>query len=407
MPNKVLASRYNNLQNRVRAILGAPSSITSQTGYNQNLHTDPTYDVLDALSFVTKTFNAATNVTYGTDRITITSHGLVNLDEVEYDNNGNTDIYPLVTGATYYVKRISANVIELYTDDALLNKVNLRSGQTGTHHLKQFTGDKVTADQLLQLYKDVARCRIHQIGEAFTIANNAIPVAGVDKVEESYIQALEGFMTDIEADKFAVSDPGQVDLEGLVDGTGTNVSRTRITNWNGVIRHDFTVNFASANDRTGFFNAGGEIRLYQSLTGGTGDKTDDWRAILSNASTLYFTKDGVNTAGDGTISGSYTPYALPGASYNLIYRRDGASYTANSLRIYLRADNTSSLRFRVEFRDDDNPPAAAPFFDIDEDVTGTLNSNVDIYRPNGTFTLGGITYDTVSFDVTGTLLSSI
>ena len=139
MANKVLASRYNNLQNRVRAILGAPSSITSQTGYNQNLHTDPTYDVLDALSFDVKTFNASSSVSYGTDRITISAHGMVNLDEVEYNNNGNTDIYPLQTGATYYVKRISSTVIELYYDDALNDRVNLVSGQTGTHQLKKYT----------------------------------------------------------------------------------------------------------------------------------------------------------------------------------------------------------------------------------------------------------------------------
>lgn len=74
------------------------------------------------------------SVDYSTNRITIESHGLSNGDCVIYDAGLYTPIGNLQT-ISYYVKRISANVIELYHDYSLSSIVELGTSSNGTHTL--------------------------------------------------------------------------------------------------------------------------------------------------------------------------------------------------------------------------------------------------------------------------------
>jgi len=87
-----------------------------------------------------KTFNGAStiiagNVNTSLGQIIVTAHGYTNGDPVVYDSNGNTPIVPLVDEASYYVKVIDSNTIELYQNYNLATKINITGSGSGTHKL--------------------------------------------------------------------------------------------------------------------------------------------------------------------------------------------------------------------------------------------------------------------------------
>ena len=104
----ILATRFNNLQSRIAAIYGPPSSASSATGYGQTVRSGQ----VESFDATSRTFNASTNVNYSNNQITISGH---NFDEgglAEYDANGNDPIVEnLIEDAHYYVKVINANVV--------------------------------------------------------------------------------------------------------------------------------------------------------------------------------------------------------------------------------------------------------------------------------------------------------
>lgn len=402
----ILATRFNNLQSRIRAIYGAPSSASSTTGYGQSVRSSQVNDYTG----IAKTFNAVSNVNYSTNRITISGHGIPNGRLVEYDANGNDPVVEtIIEDAHYYTQVIDANTIILWHEydpaTGFSNRVDLYAGASGTHILNYIDGDKIGHDDYFNLYLDVATARIHQVGSAFTVGNNVILQTG-DVIDEDYINFLEARMTEVEADKFLIADPGQVSLESLRDGTNTPIDSTRTSAWNGTIRHEFTVNFSSTAQARGFWNAGGQIRFLPSLTGGSGLKTSDWRNMINEANgvgNLTFSRTGTTKTGPtGTITTSINPRNLT-TSYQTVMQRTGASYGNNRYRLYARRNNNTQYQFRLEFADLDSPGG----FGIDENVNGTLSSVVQIYRPTGSVNIGGTSYTTVSFTVTGQNTSTL
>ena len=403
----ILATRFNNLQSRIRTIYGAAASASSTSGYGQSVRSAQ----VDDWTAVQKTFDAVANVNYTTNRITITSHNFVQGKLVEYDANGNDPVIEnLIEDAHYYIRRIDANTIELYYEydpdtGTFSRQVDLLSGSSGTHILNYYDADKIGHTDYFNLYLDIAAARIHQVGSGFTIGNNVILQKG-DVIEESYINFLEGVMTDVEADKFLIADPGQVSLESLRDGTNTSIDSVRTSSWNGTIRHEFTLNFSSTAQARGFWNAAGEIRFLPSLTGGSGTKTSDWRNMINEANgvgNLTFSRTGISKTGPtGSLTTSINPRNLT-TSYQVLMQRTGASYTNNRYRLYARRNNNTQYQFRLEFADLDSPGG----FGIDENVNGTLSSVIQIYRPNGTMSIGGTNYTTVSFTATGQNTSTL
>jgi hypothetical protein len=76
------------------------------------------------------------SINTGTDQIAFgAAHGLVNGQVVNYTNIFGSPATPLVNGGSYYVKVINSTTIELYTDSALLNKVNITSSGSGTQQI--------------------------------------------------------------------------------------------------------------------------------------------------------------------------------------------------------------------------------------------------------------------------------
>jgi hypothetical protein len=395
----ILATRFNNLQSRIAAIYGPPSSASSATGYGQTVRSGQ----VESFDATSRTFNASTNVDYSSNRITISGHNFAEGGLVEYDANGNDPIVEtLIEDAHYYVKVISSNVIELYFEydgTTFSREVDLLSGASGTHILNYYNTDKISADDYFQLYVDVATARIHQIGNGFIVGNSAFIAAG-DIIELSYLTFMEGVMTQIEADKFLIADPGQVILESLKDGSNSSIDSVRTSPWNGTRRHEFSLNFTSTAQARGFWNSAGEIRINPSLTGGSGQKTGDWRSIIGDTNGigyLTFSRTGTAKTGPGgSITSSITPYNLT-SSYQVVMQINGASYGNNRYRLYARKVSNTEYRFRLEFADLDSPGG----FGIDENVNGTLRSNIQIYRPNGNVVIGGTSYNTVSFTATG------
>jgi hypothetical protein len=104
----------------------APDFITDNTSTSITITVSAT---------TTKTFNASSNVNYGTNRITITAHGLTNGDSVMYNPGINASIGNLSSVVPYYIKRIDADTIELYSEYNLTTIVVLGTSSSGTHSL--------------------------------------------------------------------------------------------------------------------------------------------------------------------------------------------------------------------------------------------------------------------------------
>lgn len=76
------------------------------------------------------------SINTGTDQIAFgAAHGLTNGSLVNYYNAFGSPATPLVNGGAYFVKVINATTIELYTDVALTNKVNITSAGSGVQSI--------------------------------------------------------------------------------------------------------------------------------------------------------------------------------------------------------------------------------------------------------------------------------
>lgn len=189
------------------------------------------------------------------------------------------------------------------------------------------------------------------------------------------------------------------DNQGTVENIITTTAYT--SPWNTVLYHRITATFSSANQAKYFFNAGGQIRFRASRTGVAANSKDtEWTNILGDIA------DGGSNKGMGTISMNWTQTATvtdtsavgragTGSSigfYDLLTANPGqqiyivtsdplTGYGINDYNISARIDAAPAstgriLTFALQFRDD----VAG---NVDESVTGSLKSFVQIFRPSG------------------------
>ena len=86
-------------------------------------------------------FVATTGVDTTTSIITFpTAHGLTTGNQIEYRNNGNTNIEGLTNGKIYFVVVVDTNKIKLYADKNLTSQVKLFNIGSGTHKIEVFGG---------------------------------------------------------------------------------------------------------------------------------------------------------------------------------------------------------------------------------------------------------------------------
>lgn len=241
--------------------------------------------------------------------------------------------------------------------------------------------DLIEADHMINLYSDMIRARVHQVGPP--PPTNIAQVAPTDLVYEddpvgkTGILQFENFMTILENDKLIVDTATQTSTE-----TAGNISNSRSTSWNGTITHEFTVTFDNANHRRHFFNAGGEILLSANITGGSGAKTNDWRAVLQNMGTIKMNYTRTTTTAplpNATITTSNIGnYDLTGTYRTVFVKTASGTYAANDYTVKVKENNASQIQVLVEFNDD-----AGPNPNYDENVNGTLTSSIQIIRPTG------------------------
>ena len=263
-------------------------------------------------------------------------------------------------------------------------------GQTVTSSSVNNTSDLVDADHINNLYTDLVKARIHQVGvtetgirqvieDLNTIAEETSQQVNDDGVlagdAEGTLKGIadyETLMNSIETDKLLVH-PSQAALE-------PKITSTRTATWNGLIYHVFTITFDNESHRRHFFNAGGEIRVSANNTGATTPKGLDWAALCSEIGVIKFAST-ITTA-----TGSGQGYAIGNnsltSSYQTVFLKTGTGsysgvYAGNLYTVKARIANSQVIEFRIEFNDvvvDNN---------VDNNVDGTLTSTVQQYRAVG------------------------
>lgn len=257
----------------------------------------------------------------------------------------------------------------------------------------------ITAEQYEDLYIDIVRSRVHQVGaSAFTIedfvtGDYATNTTNANLVEQQYFTDLQTLINTIETDKFVVHST-QIDNVAYA-------ANTRSSGWNQQVVHEFSLVWSSAQHRRHYFNAGGVIRISSELAGNSSAKGIDWANALDYGTLNFsynetYTLDGANK----TVQSSIGNYNGLTSSYQVIFSRSPAAYTPNIYSIEAKETNASRIDFKITY-DDVNNSALTPgdandgFPDVDELVTGTLTSQVNAIKPWGTVTIAGTVYDTV------------
>ena len=273
------------------------------------------------------------------------------------------------------------------------------SNVVGNYAINPTTVNLVENEQYRDLYIDMVRARIHQIGSAaftqqpFPVGSYNTNGASTDKVLDSYITGLESLMTTIETNKFSIFESTQASLEPLKNAAGFAIVGTRNEfgngPWNTTLSFIFTVNFTSEQARRQFFNAGGQVRISSAQSGTQPNaKTQRWAQLLSNIGSISFAANSTySTVGYGTGS-SIGNYNLTG-SYQLLYRGYASVYTGNAFEVYALQTSGTQIQFRVYLADNQSEG-------IDEGVFGNFTVSANLIRPEGTATINGSSYTTVT-----------
>lgn len=266
-----------------------------------------------------------------------------------------------------------------------------------------------------QLYIDLVRARVHQIGSAafaqtpFVVGDFDANGLSADVIEEAYITGLESLMTTIEANKFSIytADTSQALFETLKTSSGTTLQGSRLQNsagaWNRTLSFIFKVSFSSEAERRHFFNSGGQVRIQgRNVIGSTTNaKTVSWQNLLNSVGQVAFTANTTSSLtgyGTGSALGLYNLTA----SYSLVYQGTSTSYSGNWFRIYALQPSGTEVQFRVYFQDTRSEG-------IDEAVYGNFYVDTYLLRPSGSVTVNGVPTSTVTISTppTGTILTNI
>ena len=293
------------------------------------------------------------------------------------------------------------------TGDNSVNNINTILGTgTGDKGYGQSTtlpavsaGSTVAATNWANLVARNATLAAHQ---GITITSITQPSAG-DTV--AAFAALSQNITDVNTNRnFAAA-----------EGSDATVNSDSTSGWNNSATLSKTFTFASANQLRYFFNAGGQIRLSWSRSGGTtSDQNTSWTNLLTASGTLVLTGaaaaktiNGVSYTGLTKIGGSGSPttlnttegaYALDGTPSLNFKQVPAAPYGANEIEVSYSISG-AVITIYTDLSDDYAPPDPASPDNID----GTL-TQVSTVRPPSTAQLtdtwGTVTQNTPSWSQT-------
>lgn len=330
--DKITASRFNLLQNRIAGILGFGAG---ESGYGQGLSG------------------------YG---------GSVSSVEVSnFEQSQNSTITADNTNSLY-IDLLRARIHQIGVQ-------NVEIAQIVDSLLS--TAQDVLLKQDLNVVAENTSTFINDLGEQSTDPYGALK--GISDFEE--------LMDRIERDKFLMH-PTQGEYD-------QGVTSTRSTAWNTKVSHEAKVSFRSADHRRHFFNSGGEIRIQASLDNPSGAKAQDWADLLATAGVVIFNYTSTSRldAADPTVYASSVNPTETGignaditSTYQLVYRKTSNQlntagvYSANSFEVYAKELSDSEIQFKIDYNDDSTDP------NIDNLVQGILNSRVGHFTASGGFT---------------------
>lgn len=242
-------------------------------------------------------------------------------------------------------------------------------------------GNTVTATHINNIVNDMVKARIHQVGSApTTVSVVSVGDLIAENTSTNPNGTLKGYadfeslMSTVENDKLL--------LAGSQSTAAAGVSHTSSAAWNGTRTHQVRMTFASSNARRHFFNSGGELRTSASLTGGSGSKDSDWATMLSNMGTIKMNY--TQTTSTGTGSGSSIGFYDLTATFQTVFTKSGSGvYAENDYIVQARAETSTTVDFKILFRDDDAGDQTGIGPAVDENVTGTLTSTVSYLRASG------------------------
>jgi len=271
----------------------------------------------------------------------------------------------------------------------------------------------VSAQQLQDLYIDLQIVHVHQNGTLNELV--AVPQTGFRIGADTVVD-----YNDVTGATTAVTGGNQMGVNDYSDAASTisnfnpeltgfpvanllptgSTTSQRTTTWGGAgqvqqLYHVVTITFASGEQADYFFNAGGELRVSANVVDGSGAKTNDWRNLLTALGTVKFNK--FNTTGDSGVGTSVGYANLTGVYQQLFLKVGSGVYADNDYKIEGQKASPTVLRFRITFNDGDTGQTGgtAPLFinnPIDEQVNGTLTSNIQSARPASNFTYNSQSY---------------
>jgi hypothetical protein len=183
-------------------------------------------------------------------------------------------------------------------------------------------------------------------------------------------------------------------LNKAANGTDivTGGTATTATGWTTTRTATHTITFASADAARYFFNAGGEIRIACTRTGGTSTtKNTNWSQLLTDCGTTVFASQGTTKSGG---AGSPTTVATTIGYYDMtttdqtVFKQFavGAPYTVNALTVSAKTNGVQGangdvgtvVTITVLFDD-------AEVDTVNDTVDGTLTSTCTVRPPSTTY----------------------
>mgnify|MGYP006088170267 FL=1 len=238
----------------------------------------------------------------------------------------------------------------------------------------------VTAAQVNALYADLVAGTIHQTGSTpTTIAEIVVGNSIADATSDNPDGAKKGFQDYEDLITIFEADPARFAVAASQTTSGTGITSTRTATWNTDISHIVRVDFATADARRNYFNAGGTIKFEATLASAGDAKSNDWASMLSNMGTIAMGYTATTSTGTGTVT-SIGNFDLT-SSNQVLFRKPGTGvYSANDYYVYAKANSATQLEFTLQFQEE---AAGNPNFD--EQVNGTLVNSVKFKRPSGSY----------------------
>ena len=235
----------------------------------------------------------------------------------------------------------------------------------------------ITVAQWSNLKTDLLKARQHQTGSdlnsALTLPTKLINITDADRL--AYAQMADEIT--LASNRLIKPPINQATREALVP------VQQRTSPWNGTLTHTITITFPNVDAARYFFNSGSQIEFSAERFGGTNNsKNNTWTSMFSSPPSsgmgvIAFNYNSTTNTGTGVASTSIGWYQLL-AEDQLIFQKNAPTgdYADNKYFIFAKRPQPNVLVFTIRFSDQSVQL-------IDEDVDGTLNSIVQVYRASG------------------------